>query len=67
MKPACGGRSLSILSRIEGDPAWWGAVAPALRWAKEVWARATRVTDCCCFLGGAPKHVARCVRAFLDL
>eukprot|EP00959_Pyramimonas_sp_CCMP1952_P388407 8138993-Pyramimonas_sp.AAC.1 len=45
MKPSCGGRSLCILTRVEGDPAWYGSVAPLLHYHRELWLLRTRMTD----------------------
>jgi len=37
MTPATRGRSRSALFVAKGDPTWRPAVAPAIRWAQEVW------------------------------
>jgi len=37
MTPATRGRSKSAVFTAKGDPTWRPAVAPVLRWAKEVW------------------------------
>eukprot|EP00959_Pyramimonas_sp_CCMP1952_P122109 2552634-Pyramimonas_sp.AAC.1 len=42
MKPNCGGRSLTILTRLEKDPAWYGSVAPSIRYCKELWLLQTK-------------------------
>ena len=37
LKPSAARRSLTVLSRLEGDPVWYGSVAPVLRYVKEIW------------------------------
>eukprot|EP00959_Pyramimonas_sp_CCMP1952_P404737 8482218-Pyramimonas_sp.AAC.1 len=44
MQPSAGSRSLSILMISENDPAWLAAVAPAVRWGKEVRITASKIT-----------------------
>ena len=34
---ACSGRSLTSTLLLHGDPTWRAAVAPALRWQREIW------------------------------
>jgi len=41
MTPATRGRSKSAVFTAKGDPTWRPAVAPVLRWAKEVWEAVT--------------------------
>ena len=36
LKPSAARRSLTVLSRLEGDPVWYGAVAPALRCQRDL-------------------------------
>ena len=45
VKPSAQGRSLSVLSLLEGDPPWRACCAPIIRWAKEVWILQTRAFD----------------------
>ena len=44
LKPAFRGRSLTAVLLMHGWPSWRAGVAPALRWAKEVW-NATTAMD----------------------
>eukprot|EP00959_Pyramimonas_sp_CCMP1952_P247192 5166868-Pyramimonas_sp.AAC.1 len=37
IKPRAQGRSLSVISLLEGDPPWRAAVAPIIRWSREIW------------------------------
>eukprot|EP00959_Pyramimonas_sp_CCMP1952_P228730 4782368-Pyramimonas_sp.AAC.1 len=43
MQPSAGGRSHSILTASENDPAWLSAVAPVPRWGKEAWIPASKI------------------------
>eukprot|EP00959_Pyramimonas_sp_CCMP1952_P105908 2214394-Pyramimonas_sp.AAC.1 len=45
IKPSAGQRSLTVLSHLEGGPAWIGSVAPILRWHKEVWCAQVRAFE----------------------
>eukprot|EP00959_Pyramimonas_sp_CCMP1952_P032819 688040-Pyramimonas_sp.AAC.2 len=44
MQPSAGGRSLAILMISEYYPARLAAVAPVVRWGKEVWITASKIT-----------------------
>ena len=45
MKPSSKGRSRSVMLSILGDPVWQAAVAPVIRYAKEVWRAALSINE----------------------
>eukprot|EP00959_Pyramimonas_sp_CCMP1952_P378689 7932582-Pyramimonas_sp.AAC.1 len=45
LKPSSGQRSLTSLLTLYNDPTWRAAVAPIVRFAKEVWGSHSRLPD----------------------